>query len=422
MRARRHALITAVSLVLVACQTAPSEAASSAMGSGTAQSSAPSPSASAPPTASVQVEWAEQPFEGNVNAVVADGAQFVALGNVDGSVASWTSSDGVTWRRDPVPDPIFDEDVIGPTGIPIDLARGPGGGQLVRLGDTLYSFGTSNFMDHNWPVGWRRTDGAAWEYIVSQSAFFSAGVVVDVTASNSALLASTMGGNPEVPSGLDYAYSASTWLWTPETSWVRSGLAATPEDRIHITATAWSNRTYVAVGVRAEPTEGQIPSSWPTTPSIWRSADGRTWANVTLPEGLGALCTVRALPTGGFIGIEIADGVFTAWTSETGAAWTGSGPLPARGLLPSDVPGPFLRGCAVVPLERGLLATVRTEDGLLTWTSADGRTWEPGERLDLSVFGPPVVAALGSDVVVFGTRRDASGGGRPVLLHGTVQP
>lgn len=392
------------------------------MGSGTAQSSAPSPSASAPPTASVQVEWAEQPFEGNVNAVVADGAQFVALGNVDGSVASWTSSDGVTWRRDPVPDPIFDEDVIGPTGIPIDLARGPGGGQLVRLGDTLYSFGTSNFMDHNWPVGWRRTDGAAWEYIVSQSAFFSAGVVVDVTASNSALLASTMGGTPEVPSGLDYAYSASTWLWTPETSWVRSGLAATPEDRIHITATAWSNRTYVAVGVRAEPTEGQIPSSWPTTPSIWRSADGRTWANVTLPEGLGALCTVRALPTGGFIGIEIADGVFTAWTSETGAAWTGSGPLPARGLLPSDVPGPFLRGCAVVPLERGLLATVRTEDGLLTWTSADGRTWEPGERLDLSVFGPPVVAALGSDVVVFGTRRDASGGGRPVLLHGTVQP
>ena len=372
----------------------------------------------APTVVSLQIDWAEQPFEGNVSAVVADGTQFVAVGNVDGSVASWTSSVGVTWRRDPVPDPIFDEDVIGPTGLPIDLARGPGGGQLVRLGDTLYSLGTSNFMDHNWPVGWRRTDGAAWEYIVSRSEFFSAGVVVDVAASNNALLAATMGGNTEVPSGLDYAHSASTWLWTPETSWVRSGLAATPDDRIHITATAWSDGTYVAVGVRAEPTEGQTPSSWPTAPSIWTSADGRTWANVTLPEALGALCTVRALPTGGFIGIEIAHGEFTAWTSETGAAWTGSGPLPAR-LLTWD--GPFVRGCEIVPLERGLLVALRTEDGLLTWTSTDGRTWEAGETLDLSVFGA-VVAALGSDVVVFGRRLDASGAGTPVLLHGTVQP
>ena len=359
----------------------------------------------------------------NVSAVVADGAQFVALGVVDGSPASWTSSDGVTWRRDPVSDPIFDEDVVGPTGIPIDLARGPGGGQLVRLGDTLYSFGTSNFMDHNWPVGWRRTDGAAWEYIVSQSEFFSVGVVVDVTASTNALLAATMGGNPpDVPYGLDYAHTASTWLWTPETSWVRSGLAATPDDRIHITATAWSDGTYVAVGVRGEPTEGQTPSSWPTAPSIWTSADGRSWTNVTLPEGLGALCTVRALPAGGFIGIEIADGEFTAWTSETGAAWTGSGPLPARGLLPSDEPGPFVRGCEVVPLERGLLAMLRSDDGVLTWTSTDGRTWEVGETLDLSVYGPPVVAALGSGVVIFGRRLDASGGGPPVLLRGTIQP
>jgi hypothetical protein len=75
-----------------------------------------------------------------------------------------------------------------------------------------------------------------------------------------------------------------------------------------------------------------------------------------------------------------------------------------------------------VPLERGLLVTLRTEDGLLTWTSTDGRSWEPGETLDLSVYGPPVVAALGNDVVVFGTRRDASSGGPPVFLHGTVQP
>lgn len=75
-----------------------------------------------------------------------------------------------------------------------------------------------------------------------------------------------------------------------------------------------------------------------------------------------------------------------------------------------------------MPLEEGLLVTLGTEEGLVTWTTLDGRTWEPGKTLDLSVYGPPAVAALGNDVVVFGTRRDASGGGPPVLLHGTIQP
>jgi hypothetical protein len=347
--------------------------------------------------------------------------QLAAVGSVDGGAASWTSSDGVRWSPQTVPSVPLDEPLTGPEDPRIDLVLG-GMGQLVRLGDTLYSFGGLNVMDSNRPVGWRRTDGMAWERINSQSEFFSAGVVVDVTASDSALLAATMGANPDVPSGLDYAHSASTWLWTPQTSWARGALAARPDDRIHITATAWSNGTYVAVGVRAEPTEGQTASAWPTTPSIWTSADGRTWSDVSVPDDLGALCTVRALPAGGFVGIAVGGGEFGAWTSETGDSWTENSTQPASGALTTIAP--FVRGCEVTSLEHGLLATVPTVEAVLTWTSTDGRMWGPGETLDLRVYGPPAVAALGDDVVIFGTSREPSGAGTPqaVVLHGTVQP
>ena len=62
-----------------------------------------------------------------------------------------------------------------------------GMGKLLRLGDTVYSFGSMQFMDSVQGAGWRWTDGKPWEVIESTSAVFG-GRVTDAAASEDATL------------------------------------------------------------------------------------------------------------------------------------------------------------------------------------------------------------------------------------------
>lgn len=80
--------------------------------------------------------------------------------------------------------------------------------------------------------------------------------------------------------------------------------------------------------------------------------------------------------------------------------------------------------CNVVAFDGGLLASASVEDATLTWTSPDGGNWSFDQRIDISGVHAFRIAALGDQVLLFGSRVDpeAESGFRDVLLRGTVSP
>ena len=176
--ALRIAAIFLMGVLVQACtatEAAPSTSATAQASAGT-PSVAPSVHATVAPSASSiasapTITWSEQPFDGDVHAASVDRGRFVAVGRVGQQLTAWTSEDAATWQASDVPDPTFvadAADVFGP-GVYEKATMGP----IARLGETLYSLGTY-WGDNDFvrPVGWRLSDGGAWEYIESESAFF----------------------------------------------------------------------------------------------------------------------------------------------------------------------------------------------------------------------------------------------------------
>jgi len=397
-------------VVLSACgPTATSDPASGTATGPPVQPTA-EPTGSATPTAApaeLRIEWAEQDFEGTIGAVVGDQGRFVAVGGLSGSRAAWSSADAHDWVEMPVPEPaphncaeVYD---------PICFPNTAGMGQLVRLGDTLYSIGTTaSFNDYLAPVGWRLTDGGAWQAIHSKSTFYGFGQVTDLTSSDTAIVASKFGAT---------GFSSVVWRWTSETSWVATDLAGSSDNPIEIIDTTWGGHTYLAIGFTAEPVDGAPYEQWPTSPSLWASADGLSWgASAPFPPS-ATLCSVTAT-TKGFVVLGATDVGQAVWLSSDATSWVQF----ALGLPIPAAPDPYalFRSCAVTEIGGGLLATRRTAAGTLTWLSADGVAWTAGPTLDVSA-GSNQVAALGNTVVVAGSRAGTPDGADPVLLVGSVQ-
>lgn len=358
-------------------------------------SSSPSPLASAP-----RITWSEVPFDGYIAAVIGDGARFVAVGAGSSGASAWTSADGMSWEQHDVPQPSFGQD--------------PGGGDitagmrtLVRLGDTLYSFGaTPIFIDSSHGAGWRWTDGQAWEAIQSTSEFFR-GEVIAVTASDEALLASTItfGG----PRG-----TLDTWRWTPATSWVRTSL---PSDIAW--AFAWADGTFLAVG-------SSMAAATDAQPSMWTSADGVDWSSVATPDGMSKVCAFTSMTSGGFVAFGRAGDRIAAWASADGATWVESTVEHADASGITDDTLSDGAACSVVAAEDGLVAVMQVDDPLI-WTSRDGASWEFQEELEISGvrFANSVsLAAVGRYVLLPDTRSDPTepDGLRQVVFVGIVEP
>jgi len=358
---------------------------------------------------SLHIAWSEVPFEGSVGAMAGDGSRFVAVGSVSDGATSWTSSDGITWEHHEVP-----AQSLGEIDPGVDLTAGMG--RLIRLGDTLYSFGGAAFNDAVLFAAWRWTDGGAWEIIESESEFFADGRVTAVTASDEALLAVRI----SFAGGLRGAYS--TWLWNTNTSWVETGLASSDDEDIRVQDVAWDAGSYVAVGDRAERRDDTYVDEWPRTSAIWESPDGRDWTLIQPPEGMSSVSSVAALPTRGFVALGTVGERLATWISLRGDEWV-------EGTIePPTAPAPIPRvelgwPYRIVALNGGLLAAAGTEGGTLTWTSIDGRFWAFGERLDISGWQPANLAALGNHVLLFGYRVDpqAENGFRQALLRGTAE-
>jgi hypothetical protein len=371
-----------------------------------------------------EISWSEHAFSGHVNAVAVDGARLVAVGaTADGSDAwtstAWTSPDGVTWEPHAVPRSSVLQEYRG-LGEPGAESMGP----LARLGDTLFSFGTFSAMDGDvaQPLGWRSADGTEWESIESENAFFvEGGGMQDLVSGDPGLLALTRGSVVE--------YGGQIWLWTAETSWVRTTPtnAAEPEPSGEILDAVWSDAVwadekFVAVGVAASLDPG-TPSTWRSWAASWVSTDGRSW-QAAPPSGdreTSMMHAVSPLPGGGFVAVGCTNctiqdilGTPAAWTSLNGLTWT---PV----ALPADFEG-FASG--VVQVGSGLLAIGEAPNGTATWASADGVSWEAGPVLAGGANWPIANLAVWQDEVVlflyreleFGVAHDS------VLLRGVVEP
>jgi hypothetical protein len=350
-----------------------------------------------------------------VHALAVDGAQLVAVGATADGLMAWTSPDAVTWDPHAVPQSsTLDEWREDADRISLGIEPGfESMGQLARLGDTLFSFGTFAAMDNDVlrPVGWRSADGTEWESIKSENVFFAeGGAVMDLVAGGPGLLALTRGPV--------HQYGGGIWVWTAETSWVQT----TPLDVVWesvtggavVWDTVWADGKYVAVGLAAS----YAPAR--TWASSWVSTDGRSW-QATPPSAdreEAVMYAVSPVTGGGFVAVgcercpEGQLGTPAAWISPDGLAWTAVA-------LPADFEG---AANGVVQLGSGLLAFGDAPNGTATWTSADGVNWQAGPNLagnadghNLVVWRDGVVLFLYGEVE-YGVPHDS------LLLRGIVQP
>ena len=316
-----------------------------------------------------------------------DGSRFVAVGagsSPDGTTA-WTSNDGLDWEQSSVPERSF-----GEIGDGQELRAGMG--KLLRLGDTVYSFGSMQFMDSVQGAGWRWTDGNPWEVIESTSEVFG-GRITDAAASADALLAAQI----SFAGGLYGTFS--TWLWTPVTSWVRTPLSSSQDEDIGVDAVSWAEGTYVAAGWSALADGGAERWNWPRTPALWTSADGMDWTAVPVPDRMSAVCDIVPGSSGGFVALGTADDRLAAWTSDDGRSWRqGEFDLPdtsAHRLIAAP------QHCSMAVANELVVAVVSDQSETRVWTSDGGDVWSFGEQLNIS---NALVAASGDRVVIVGYR------------------
>jgi hypothetical protein len=399
------AIVLSVAGLLTACTSTstPPEPSPS-----TVQQGLPTASATASATATPQppdaprIVWSEVAFGGSVSDVIADQSRFVAVGSGTNGATAWTSQDGRTWQELDVPERSFGEIDDG-----VELTGAMG--TLVRLGDTLYSFGGMSFMDAVAGAGWRWTDGEAWQVIESHSSFFG-GTVAAAAANDEALVAATL----SFAMGLFGSYT--TWRWTPATSWTQTSLVSSEHENIVVEVIAWSQATFVAAGTSAAAVDGVERWDWPRALAMWTSSDGLDWGPVQLPTGMSGLCAVASTHDG-FAAFGASGDRLAAWTSIDGDTWTQGEVDAAEGLKIGNMD---LNTCRVVDFGDGLVAFARGAGGTLVWTSADGTAWKYRERLPITM---TAVAALNGQVLVAGralASADPETG--PLMLLGSVGP
>jgi hypothetical protein len=411
-RSRRHtspmrqiATVVSVAVLLVACSSATSTSPSASL----IPSVTAKPSASRPVTPSPQtpiaprISWSEVEFDGSVRDLTADGSRFVSVGAGTDGASAWTSQDGRRWQEHDVPERSFGEIDEG-----VELTGTMG--TLVRLGDTLYSFGGMSFMDAVAGAGWRWTDGEAWEVIDSRSPFFQ-GRVTAVAADRDALVATTI----SFAGGLYGSYT--TWRWTPATSWTATGLSSSEDQDVMVEAIAWSDGTFVAAGSLADAVDGKERWEWPRAPAMWTSPDGADWTPVRVPAAMSQLCAV-ASAGGRFVAFGASDDAFAAWSSEDGAFWTrGLVEDPDRPFAISD--GDLATPCRIVDIGDGLAVLTTAADGTRLWTSSNGEEWTFDERLPIVM---TAAASLDWQVVVAGFIPEAEDAeAAQLLLVGTME-
>jgi hypothetical protein len=371
---------------------------------------APTLSPSVAPTGPLALRWSSATFPGRIASLIGDGARFVAVGRAgdtwEDPHGAWTSTDGRSWTAHAVPIASLDEiDAQFQDQGPDFASRRAGMGQLVRLDDTVFSIGSFSINDGVRPVGWRWTDGGAWQAITSSSPYYEQGIPEDVISGEGALVAARMNV------GITYVGADSTvWTWRPDTSWVQGDLSVNDNESIVITDLAWAEGTFLAVGFVSAASEEET-----TTITAWTSSDGATWTRIDPPEGGRELCDVQPHPSGGFVALGVEADRSVAWTWDVGAGWAGGSALP--GAPGHEMPGasPFRGLCQLLHLGGRIVAVASVDESTRLWSSIDGLNWSTVE----GVSGSGQDAAAIADRIVLATV-DVTGDGDPMYTVHTA--
>jgi hypothetical protein len=275
-------------------------------------------------------------------------------------------------------------------------------GQMTRLGDTLFSFGTfSGPNDFYRPVAWRSNDGTAWEFIESGSDFYEYGTVDSVATLDDSLLAAHATGL------IGPAYSL--WRWTSDASWRRSEIRSDDRKLITVMDFAVNDDEVLAIGGMSRSMD---PDPLASDPGAWRSTDGTRWEEVPMPEGLKLATPIAAVPGGGFVMLaRKPDNSVSAWFTADGSVWT---PSDLKVCADDDVCNDY----SLVAAGDLLVAASTTQDGPgRVWISRDAISWTPQVTPDFFAVGE-AIATLNGEALIF-ARTGSPEHPTLSLLHGT---
>jgi hypothetical protein len=415
-RRLRLGLAVGLILVVVACSPAPIAPALPASprpsSAGAAQSGAPAT------TALGQTGWVaarvEQPvaIEGQptdapgfcspchpilgtyIQAVVALPAGYLALGfdQPPSHAAAWISTDGATWRRVTT--------LPAPQASSISAAIGPGAPPAVagQTGTAGSSPPATSSAAPIVAVGtsagaaavWRSSDAAVWSLIPLPPP--PAGSTETLSAVAPTATGYVAGGYMQDSTG---ARTATLWRSADGNTWARV-IAPVPAGSSEVTGVvAGPGGTVVAVGISGDERRG--------TAAAWRSTDGGTsWQAASGPSLAGGRMLAVAAGPAGFVAVgeNVDQTGATAWTSPDGTTWTAVGSQPA---LAND--GLQMVMTAVGFDGRGFVADGwKTDAGngsAVVWRSTDGVSWTrlpqddtfSGAGMAAILAGPVVLAA-----------------------------
>jgi hypothetical protein len=258
-----------------------------------------------------------------------------AIGEIGDALASWTSSDGLTWKAKakalPLPslggDSVFVSDVVGSSDGWLAVGR--------REPACAIDCGSNPSRAYVW----RSSDGLAWSRVADQASLKGGGMAAVARLEGGFVAAGTASARPAVWASPD----GTAWTRLPDGAAFREPTQASGTLSAAATGVAIVGATdLVAVVGSAYSQDSCVPDTaanlcpgarawWSTDGEAWTKAtvdlpiDGQVFSATSTPNGLLAVG-----PSGACLGgiWSSADGM--AWTCEaTDAAFTGFGPYAA---------------------------------------------------------------------------------------------
>jgi hypothetical protein len=238
------------------------------------------------------------------------------------------------------------------------------------------------------PVVAVSADGRTWQAADGEGAFGGSGLFTEQAAANGQGYVIVGHQNVRQPGGGKVAVAAA-WYSAVLTGWQRARDATTgaldgPGARQMLAVTA-SSAGFVAVGSHGD------------QPSVWTSANGRSWRQADLPRPAGATQAVlqhvasngRTVAAVGTAVTALGQQVpFAASSSNGGASWTESA-LPAPAGLVSVT---ALAAAGGTFTATGTYGITPGHQDVVVWTSSNGAAWRAAEPAGQGLTGPGIQA------------------------------
>ena len=304
--------------------------------------------------------WRESGDAGgwHIRDVVAGGPGFVAVGDVGGDAAVWTSPDGATWTR--VTD--MPDTVLGGEGTAHELGMvATGGPGLVAVTEARLGMGGTGPREI---AGLVSTDGLSWTDVaeVSRDA-----IVTDVAAGGPGLV---IAGHLPYADPTRGETTVALWTSPDGVTWTQVPRdEAVFGDMTSVAAVTAGGPGLVAVGADiGEPIDA----------AVWTSPDGLTWTRVPHDEAVFGDAWMSDVTVGGpgLVAVGTGDEGDAIWTSPDGVTWTRLSDEAfwfMRDRNPGGAASNWLWPSNELVTMGSHLVTVGDEIDM--WISADGTTW-----------------------------------------------